>query len=208
MVLGYVYEMNSLPIEPICLILSWLDTTDIIHIIDVAIPQREDELRKLKWEHAASRRLTDSELAWFANHLLRVQLFVECITTQHNIWRGISVSWRRNGQLHRDDDQPSVVINGIGVNAKKWYQNDKLHRDGDLPAVVAIWAISTTKDEKWYQHDKLHRDGDQPAVINYDGSREWWQHGKRHREHGLPAYIAEDSNEWWLNDCRYIPPAK
>ena len=40
--------------------------------------------------------------------------------------------WYRNGELHRDDDNPAVVrANGT----KYWGKNGKLHRDDDKPAI-------------------------------------------------------------------------
>jgi antitoxin component YwqK of YwqJK toxin-antitoxin module len=59
------------------------------------------------------------------------------------------VVFRKNGQLHRDNDLPAVIYaNG----EKEWYQNGQLHRDNDLPTVV---LPSGTK--LWYQNGKFIR---------------------------------------------------
>lgn len=67
------------------------------------------------------------------------------------------VGWYRWGDLHRDNDLPTI-IHPDGI--KNWYQNGKLHRDNDLPAVVISDGI-----KEWYQHTQLHRDNNLPAVI-------------------------------------------
>ena len=77
--------------------------------------------------------------------------------------------WRKNGQLHRDGDQPAVVR---ADGSKFWYKNGQVHRDGDQPAVV--WAGGT---KYWRKNGKLHRDGDQPAVVRVNGAKEWWKNG-------------------------------
>ena len=48
--------------------------------------------------------------------------------------------WYIEGQLHRNNDNPSVIINGD----QKWYKNGLLHRDGDMPAV-----IENNGNQKW-----------------------------------------------------------
>ena len=99
--------------------------------------------------------------------------------------------WYKNGELHRDVDQPAIIYNG----SQGWYKNGELHRDGDQPAFV--WSDGS---QQWYQNGKLHRDGDQAAVIWADGNKEWWKNGQRHRDRDQPAVIHPDgTQEWYTN---------
>ena len=39
--------------------------------------------------------------------------------------------WYKNGNKHRDNDKPAIMIYGNGdVKHQSWYQNDKLYRTG------------------------------------------------------------------------------
>jgi hypothetical protein len=66
------------------------------------------------------------------------------------------VSFKKNGQIHRDNDLPAVVWEN---GAKQWLQNSLLHRDNDLPAVV--WENGA---KYWYQNGKFIKG--QPPSAN------------------------------------------
>ena len=83
--------------------------------------------------------------------------------------------WRFNGYLHREHDQPAVVVPD-GTQA--WYYHGKCHRENDQPAIVFPDGYKA-----WYYHGKLHRENDQPAIVRPDGSKQWWYHGSLCREH-------------------------
>jgi len=59
------------------------------------------------------------------------------------------VTFRKNGQLHRDNDLPAVIYYD---GEKRWYQNDLRHRDNGQPAI--IYASGT---KFWYQNGKYIR---------------------------------------------------
>jgi hypothetical protein len=79
------------------------------------------------------------------------------------------VAFKKNGQIHRDNDLPAVVR---GNGTKQWLQNNLLHRDNDLPAIIC-----TSGAKHWYQNNRLHRDNDLPAIIYADGEKNWYQNG-------------------------------
>ena len=68
----------------------------------------------------------------------------------------------------------------------KYHTNERLHRDGDNPSVVLFSYKGYIIQEVYYKNDLLHRDGKNPAVVNYRGgdekvieSEEFYQHGIR-----------------------------
>lgn len=104
----------------------------------------------------------------------------------------------KNGKLHRDKDQPAIVID---IDHREWWKHGNLHRDGDEPAV-----IHSSGSKEWYKNGNLHRDGDEPAIIHSSGTKEYWKHGKRHRDGDEPAVIYSGGNkeyEYWKHG-RYI----
>ena len=44
-----------------------------------------------------------------------------------------SITYRFNGEVHRDEDQPAVIY---ADGSEYWYQHGKIHRDNDQPAVI------------------------------------------------------------------------
>ncbi len=57
--------------------------------------------------------------------------------------------WYQNGQLHRDNDLPAVILTN---GTQKWYKNGLLHREHDLPAI-----IYPSGEQIWYKNGKYHR---------------------------------------------------
>jgi len=110
--------------------------------------------------------------------------------------------WRnKEGQLHRDNDQPAIIY---ADGTQEWYKEDLRHRDNDLPAI-----IDADGTQYWYKDDKRHRDNDLPAIIYADGSKYWYKEGLLHRDNDLPAIIFSDgSKEWWKNNKKYLPSKK
>lgn len=118
-----------------------------------------------------------------------------CDDETHIVYPDGEQRWLKDGELHRDNDLPAVII---GDN-KEWHQHGELHRDGDKPAV-----IGEDGNEEWYQHGELHRDGDKPAIIDEDGNKHWYQHGERHRDGDRPALIfSHGDQEWYQNGKEY-----
>jgi len=79
--------------------------------------------------------------------------------------------WYRHGQLHRDNDSPSIISE---KGDKHWYANGVRHRGNDRPAIELANGIKF-----WIVHGVQHRDGDLPAYTREDGTQEWWKYGKR-----------------------------
>ena len=77
--------------------------------------------------------------------------------------------WYKEGNLHREGDQPAVIC-ATGYQA--WYKEGKIHREGDQPA--RIWVNGA---RSWYKKGMRHREGDQPAIIYADGSQAWYKEG-------------------------------
>lgn len=132
-----------------------------------------------------------------------------------------SITWRKNGLLHRENDLPAVIRPD---GTRMWYRRGMRHRThNDLPAVILpdgsqLWfredksycqhwckngkrhrdddrpaVVWENMAHEWYQNGERHRDGDRPAVIRVDGTQEWWKHGKLHRENNnLPAVVYAD----------------
>lgn len=100
-----------------------------------------------------------------------------------------SMSWNRNGVLHRDNDLPAIVYPD---GSMFWWQNGKQHRDNDRPA-----SIRSDGAQHWYVYNMLHRDGDQPAVILPSGEMRWYKNNRLHRDGGMPAIITPSGRKFW-----------
>jgi antitoxin component YwqK of YwqJK toxin-antitoxin module len=97
--------------------------------------------------------------------------------------------WFKDGKLHREGDQPSVI--GY-AGSFAWHKNGKLHREGDRPAIIC-----ENGDKFWFREGKKHRENDRPAVIKVSGDMEWYDNGRKHREGDLPACIQSDGTRIW-----------
>lgn len=108
-----------------------------------------------------------------------------------------SVTYLRNGRVHRDNGPALTRANG----EMYWYQEGQLHRE-DGPAAY------TPGSKSWYCKGKLHRE-DGPAVEWIDGTKEWYQHGQRHRE-GAAAIERPDGRNLFYNkgEATQLPPKK
>ena len=71
-----------------------------------------------------------------------------------------SRTWRVGRKIHRDNDQPAVLLyrkdNGK-IFSKQYYQNGILHRDDDLPAFCRYWDNGSLAMEAWYRDGALQR---------------------------------------------------
>jgi hypothetical protein len=72
------------------------------------------------------------------------------------------------------------------VTREEHFKNGKLHRDGDQPAVIVRNATTgIVTEESYWKDNKLHRDGDQPARIERDATtgnvtgESYWKDGAR-----------------------------
>lgn len=81
-----------------------------------------------------------------------------------------SILYHREGQLHREGDQPAETHywEDGGIQNQAWYKNGKLHRDGGLPAEIDYWEDGTLMSQDWYQNGKPHRDHGLPAKVTYN----------------------------------------
>lgn len=110
----------------------------------------------------------------------------------------ISAFWHKNGELHRDNDEPATRMKYYSGEIKQWYKYGKRHRDNDEPAIISFDGKNNTNPNKeWWNHGQRHRDNDEPAVMYSNGHKEWWNHGKIHRDNDLPAIIRSDGTKEW-----------
>lgn len=79
--------------------------------------------------------------------------------------------WYKDGELHRDGDQPAIIYDD---GSRYWYQHGQVHRDADKPAVICADGY-----QAWYKADKRHRDGDKPARIWPNDKVEYWVNDER-----------------------------
>ena len=108
--------------------------------------------------------------------------------------RGLAIKiFARNGYIHRDDNEPSVISHDHGY---EYYYQGLVHNDNG-PAIVRtdgtqIWCNKgiITKIQKkieeikctYNQDNKLHSFNDQPAYVQESiGLRIWYSHGLVHR---------------------------
>lgn len=108
--------------------------------------------------------------------------------TQEHTDGGFEI-WRKNGEIHRDNDLPATISD----YQEEWYQNGLQHRDNDRPAV-----ITKDNDRVWKQNGKNHRIG-KPAIIRGDNSQEWYEKGNLHRIDGPAIVNSDGTEEWWFN---------
>jgi hypothetical protein len=55
--------------------------------------------------------------------------------------------WYQDDNIHRDDDKPARIVNGVDFY---WFQRGQLHRDGDAPAVMR-----GNHTNIWYRQGKI-----------------------------------------------------
>jgi hypothetical protein len=109
-----------------------------------------------------------------------------------NEWNHGTLQWDKNGDLHRDGDNPALIY---GDGTLQWWKNGRHHRDGDKPA-----EIDADGTLVWWKNGVYHRDGDLPAVINADGTLAWWKNGQWHRTTGPAVIRPNNKHEYWIND--------
>lgn len=126
-----------------------------------------------------------------------------------------SESWYKNGQLHRDGDNPAFVRysnNYVDLPTLEiYYKNGVITRE-KKPAKIdyQFKHCDRIKNEYYYKDGQYHRGNDLPAVILRDendniAKQEWYKDGLKHREGNKPSYIATNSNgrveceKWYKN---------
>lgn len=111
--------------------------------------------------------------------------------------------WYHKGVLHRDNDQPAIIVQYTWGKTKKWYRHGILHRENDQPAVEKITDHGTYEIKEWFRHGLSHRDNDRPAKIAKiaeDLVQEWYRYGVLHRVNDRPAKIVKNLvQEWYRN---------
>ena len=115
---------------------------------------------------------------------------LESINGRFIIGDAESIEWYKNGKLHRDGDEPAVIL----------MRNPEFDRFNSGDELVVNMEIET---RKWYKNGKLHRDGDEPAVIHHDGTKEWYKNGKLHRDGDEPAMIRPFGMKIWAKFGEY-----
>ena len=108
----------------------------------------------------------------------------------------------RNGVLHSDGDNPSVVEfdHYGGVSSRAWHREGSRHRGGGLPASVRYYAGVTgggVSELVWFVDNEYCRGDDLPAHVTYRKNgfmyeATWYVNGKHYREDDKPSYITYD----------------
>lgn len=115
-----------------------------------------------------------------------------------------SESWYKNGQLHREGDNPAFIRysnNYVDLpTLEMYYKNGVITRD-KKPAKIDynFRNCELIKNEYYYKDGQYHRGNDLPAVITRDDNgniikQEWYKNGLKHRDGNKPSYIAMRSN--------------
>ena len=107
--------------------------------------------------------LSDEEIEWFKSKNIKVKLIEE-----HKIDEYGDQRWYKNGELHRDNDLPAVILSN---GTQFWYQNGKLHRDNDLPAI-----IYPSGHQIWYKNGKRYHKK-MPAKTYTSESERYYENG-------------------------------
>jgi hypothetical protein len=110
-----------------------------------------------------------------------------------------SVTWEKNGVIHRNEDKPAF-INGNGTLA--WYKNGEQHR---LRGPAVIGANGTLY---WYKNGKLHRDSGLPAYIGANGKLQWRKNGRKHRVSGPAIIHPNNKHEYWIDGVEITKEVK
>ena len=75
-----------------------------------------------------------------------------------------SIEWYKDGEVHRDNDQPALIWES---GRQCWYKNGKQHRDNNKPAI--IWADG---NKLWYkngvQYELVMQRRKEPKITRYD----------------------------------------
>jgi len=66
-----------------------------------------------------------------------------------------AIKWYQNNRLHRNNDEPSIII---ADGTKKWYKNGFLDRDNNLPAI-----IEPNGQVKWFIKNIEQKEGELDA---------------------------------------------
>jgi hypothetical protein len=174
------------------IIFSFLQPDEIIHFYN-SCDENACLLKELSFHPGLIIKCTtivsNEIIEWFKEKNIQLDLF-----KQHIIYSDSEhEEWLQNGELHRDDDLPAIILN----DRREWYQFGELHRDNDQPAMILNGR------KLWYQFGKLHRDNDLPAKILND-RQEWYQFGELHRDNNLPAIIwSRGYEEWYKYGVKY-----
>ncbi|MEI8270354.1 MAG: hypothetical protein WCG45_03210 [bacterium] len=114
--------------------------------------------------------------------------------------------WKKGNVLHRK--KAPAVSHSDGE--KQWCYNGQWHRDNDLPAVIMPYGdvyfykhgfrynfVEYENGTKEYYNFRnfLHRENE-PAVVYSNGDEEWWFMGERHRING-PAVVIGNKRYWF-----------
>lgn len=106
------------------------------------------------------------------------------------VYNNNSVSYFRNGELHRDDGPAFIKFDPYTNEfvVRNWYQNGKRHRT-DGPAIDG-------PNKVWYKDNIIHRD-DGPAILYHNGMQIWYHCNRVHRLNG-PAVVANAYTEYYI----------
>jgi hypothetical protein len=90
--------------------------------------------------------------------------------------------WSKNGDLHREGDNPAVIYwdKQGEISHLYFYKNGLVHRNKDLPAFSIKYDKTIIKF--WYKKNIQHRDGDLPAELWYQDEqitvKKWYKNGQ------------------------------
>lgn len=139
--------------------------------------------------------------------VLKINYFLgkpHSINDEHAVYleknKAIIKIWMKDGEIHRDDDKPSVERYNIQSSEYiyTWYQHDIIHRDNDLPAVINKNSKGEVEYKKWYENGKISRSNGLPAIIS-DSSWVWYKNGEIYRDDNKPVIINYDSLEYVID---------
>jgi len=125
----------------------------------------------------------------------------------------------KDGELHRNNDNPSVITKDVIM----WHKNNKLHRKHNKPAIVRNSSQNSSDYNTYFQNlqecignmhfgfpkeeyfvDGLrHRDFDLPAVFFDKNHSIWYKDGLIHRDNNKPALINGDFLFFYKNGIKY-----
>jgi hypothetical protein len=79
-----------------------------------------------------------------------------------------------------------------------FYRNGILHREGDNPAIIIkSYPDNTLIEQHFYKEGNLHRDNDNPAVITEDTCT-WYINGLESRESNKPSFLVSYGNHMYM----------
>jgi len=103
--------------------------------------------------------------------------------------------FNKNGELHRNNGNPSIITKDIIM----WHKNGKLHRTHGKPAIIR----ESPKIRRYYYYNYFQNLSEEETAGSYEKGfpqEEYFIDGLRHRDFDLPAVVFDSKHSYWYQN--------